>query len=249
MVAVTICRDFGNQENKICYCFHFFPIYLPWSYGTRSSLVAQMIKLLPAMWETWVWSLGWEDPLEKEMATHSSILAWRIPWTEKPGGLQSMGSQRVVHDWATSFSFPFMGPDAMILVFWTLSFKPGFSLLSLIFIKMLFRSFSFSGTRVVSLCIWHCWYSPGNLDSILWVIQPGILHAVLCIWVFLGGSVIKNLSAMQETSCNAVDTGSTPGLGRSLQKEMASHSSILAGKSHRQRSLASYSLWGPTSWA
>ena len=49
----------------------------------------------------WVWFLGWEDALEKEMATHSSILAWRIPWTEEPGGLQSMGSQRVRHDWAT----------------------------------------------------------------------------------------------------------------------------------------------------
>ena len=48
--------------------------------------------------EMWVWSLGWEDPLEKEMATHSSILAWRIPWTEEPGGLQSMGSQRIGHD-------------------------------------------------------------------------------------------------------------------------------------------------------
>ena len=56
-------------------------------------LVAQLVKNLPAMQETWVQFLGWEDPLEKEMATHSSILAWRIPWTEKPGGLQSMGSQ------------------------------------------------------------------------------------------------------------------------------------------------------------
>ena len=62
------------------------------------SLVAQMINSLPAMWETWVQSLGWEDPLEKEMATHSSTLAWRIPWTEEPGGLQSMGSQRVGHN-------------------------------------------------------------------------------------------------------------------------------------------------------
>ena len=53
---------------------------------------------LPAMRETWVRSLGREDPLEKEMATHSSILAWRIPWTEEPGGLQSAGSQRVGHD-------------------------------------------------------------------------------------------------------------------------------------------------------
>ena len=65
------------------------------------SLVAQTIKNLLKMPETWVWSLGWEDPLEKKMATHSSILAWRIPCTEEPGGLQSMGSQRVRHDWET----------------------------------------------------------------------------------------------------------------------------------------------------
>ena len=61
-------------------------------------LVAQRLKHLPAMRETWVQSLGQEDPLEKEMTTHSSILAWRIPWTEKPGGLQTMGSLRVGHD-------------------------------------------------------------------------------------------------------------------------------------------------------
>ena len=63
-----------------------------------TSLVAQTIKLLSTMQETRVKSLGWEDLLEKEMATHSSILAWKIPWTEKPGGLQSMGSQRVGHN-------------------------------------------------------------------------------------------------------------------------------------------------------
>ena len=62
------------------------------------SLVAQTVKHLPAMQETWVQSLGLEDPLEKEMATHSSILAWRIPWTEEPGRLQSMGVQRGGHD-------------------------------------------------------------------------------------------------------------------------------------------------------
>ena len=65
---------------------------------TWASLVAQRLKCLPAVRETWVRSLGWEDPLEKEMATHSSILAWRIPWTEEPGGLQSTASQRVGHD-------------------------------------------------------------------------------------------------------------------------------------------------------
>ena len=57
-----------------------------------------MVKNLPAKQEKWLLSLGQEDPLEKEMATHSSILAWEIPWTEEPGGLQSMGSQRVGHD-------------------------------------------------------------------------------------------------------------------------------------------------------
>ena len=60
--------------------------------------MAQRLKRLPPMWETWVQSLGREDPLEKEMATHSSILAWRTPWTEELGRLQSTGSQRVGHD-------------------------------------------------------------------------------------------------------------------------------------------------------
>ena len=71
--------------------FFFLPIF-----------VAQTIKNVPAMQETWVWSLGREDPLEEGMATHSSILAWRIPWTEEPGRLQSMKLQRVGHDWATN---------------------------------------------------------------------------------------------------------------------------------------------------
>ena len=62
------------------------------------SLVAQRVKRLPVMQETWIRSLGQKDPLEKEMATHFSALAWKIPWTEKPGRLQSMGSQRVGHD-------------------------------------------------------------------------------------------------------------------------------------------------------
>ena len=67
-------------------------------YKNLGSLVAQMVKSLPAMWETRVRSLGWEDPLEKEMETHSSILAWRIPGTGEPGGLLSMGLHRVRHD-------------------------------------------------------------------------------------------------------------------------------------------------------
>ena len=72
-----------------------------------TSLVAQTVKRLSRMWEIQVWALGWEDPLEKEMAIHSSTLAWKIPWTEEPGRLQSMGSQRVGHDWVTSLHLAF----------------------------------------------------------------------------------------------------------------------------------------------
>ena len=80
---------FRNTAGMLIY----ISIVLLWA-----SLVAQRLKHLPAMQETWVRSLGQEDPLEKEMATHSSILAWRIPWTEEPGGLQSTGLQRVGHN-------------------------------------------------------------------------------------------------------------------------------------------------------
>ena len=90
-----------------------------------ASLVAQMVKRLPAMRETGVWSLGWEDLLEKEMTTHYSILAWKIPWTKEPGRLQSMGSQRVRHDWATSLHFTSLQevycrqlPSCCILTWW-----------------------------------------------------------------------------------------------------------------------------------
>ena len=72
-----------------------------------TSLVAQMVKCLSTMWETWVRSLGREDLLEKEMAIHSSTITWKIPWTQEPGRLQSIGSQRVGHDWATSLHILF----------------------------------------------------------------------------------------------------------------------------------------------
>ena len=86
------------QESALPFFFYFLethlPLGMPHPIG-RVSLVAQMVKNLPAMQETWVRSLGWEDPLEKGMETCSTILAREIPWTEEPGGLQSMGSQRV----------------------------------------------------------------------------------------------------------------------------------------------------------
>ena len=81
-------------------CTYLYPLWPDWA-----SLVAQSVKNLPAMQETRVLSLGREDPLEKEMAAHSSILVWKISWTEEPGGLQSMGSQRVGHNLVTKPPF------------------------------------------------------------------------------------------------------------------------------------------------
>ena len=82
---------------RLSLCF-----YTPNAYPYPASLMAQMVKNLPAVWETWVPSLGREDPMEKGMGTHPSMLVWRIPWTEEPGGVQSLGSNRVRYDWVTN---------------------------------------------------------------------------------------------------------------------------------------------------
>ena len=107
------CPHYHIWGNSYHFCFagHLFygsfvlrrPHFLLYYLISSTSLMAQTVKLLPAMRETWVWSLGQEDPLEKEMATHSSTRAWKIPWTEEPGGLQSMGLQRLGH-----FTFIFL---------------------------------------------------------------------------------------------------------------------------------------------
>ena len=83
-------------------CVNFCCMAKWFGYTDRASLVAQIVKNMPSIQEIWVQSLGWEDPLEKEMATHSSSLAWRVLWTEEPGRLQSTGLQRVVDDWVTN---------------------------------------------------------------------------------------------------------------------------------------------------
>ena len=95
-------RDFYGNIHSFHLCSVLqWPIFL----GVLGFPVAQTIKNLPAMQKTQVQFLGREDPLEKGMATHSSILAWRIPWTEEPCRLQSMGSQRVRHNWATEYTW------------------------------------------------------------------------------------------------------------------------------------------------
>ena len=99
--SLFFCNFFWSKHSKV---FNVCFLYAFW-HDMVASLVAQTVKRLPAMQETWVQSLGQKDPLEKEMAPHSSTLAWKIPRTEEPGRLQSMGSQRVGHDWAISLSF------------------------------------------------------------------------------------------------------------------------------------------------
>ena len=121
LFSIYVCRLFDDGHSDWCvmipHCgfdlhfsnnewrwasFHGFISHLYVFFG--ASLVAQTVKHLTTMRETEVQSLGREEPLEMGMATHSSTLAWKIPWTEEPGRLQSMGSQRVGHDWATSLS-------------------------------------------------------------------------------------------------------------------------------------------------
>ena len=89
---MSFCASMGYSESRIFHIvkviIYFFRTYLVSNLVFWASQVTQMVKNLPGVQDTWVRSLGWEDPLEKEMASHSSILTWRIPWTEEPGGLQ-----------------------------------------------------------------------------------------------------------------------------------------------------------------
>ena len=146
-----------------------------------ASLVVQRLKRLPGMWETWVRSLGQEDPLEKEKATHSSILAWKIPWREEPGRLQSMGSQRVGHNWALSLSFLllrnpdcsstyniFLSPGCLICI-WTYSRLSNFIPHSWYFIlpSTIILFFSYSSFFTPDLLLWfetHISYWSGKLS-------------------------------------------------------------------------------------
>ena len=139
--------------------------------------MAQSVKRLPTMRETGVWSLGREHPLEKEMATRSSTLAWKIPWTEKPGRLQSTGSERVRHDWATSLSLS-------RLVHWFVS-----ALYRVRCVLSLFVCFSSCGQGWVR---WSsCLLMTGFVFLFGLLFRWGILHRVLlvvgCRFLFSGG--------------------------------------------------------------
>ena len=99
---VLIFFSFSNHLFCLSYVWWQFQGEIKFiTFPQRASLMAYMVKNPPVIKETWVQSLCWEDPLEKRMATHTSILAWRIPWIEKPGGIKSISLQRVRQDWAT----------------------------------------------------------------------------------------------------------------------------------------------------
>ena len=104
----TLCHNWFKYLSLPSHNQKILPSPLPPS-KNLGPWVAQMVKNLTPMWETKVWSLGQEDPLEEEMATHSSILAWKIPWTEEPGWLQSMYSQRIRYDWANNKREKYLG--------------------------------------------------------------------------------------------------------------------------------------------
>ena len=192
----------GGPASALNLSLHTQPLHQPqwtpnkmWLQGIGASLVAQLVKNLPAMGETWIWSLGWEDPMEKGIATHSNILAWKIPWT------YSMGSQRVGHDWvpftftSTSRELIFFFFFCLVILFFFANslflwffFPPGKTWSTLIpdfqFFVLLtgasFRMFSFSSVKslVCSRCSTHIGWNIG-LPRMVRTMQKHLMFSVL----------------------------------------------------------------------
>ena len=157
--------------------------------GSLGGSVVKNLLAVQQLQELWVWSLGWEDPLEEGMATHSSILAWRIPWTEEPGGLQSMGSQRVRRGWSDAAHTAKHG--GRISKTWV-SPCPG---------RWLpcdnLASCSLSSWRTALICkLGHVIYSPSstNFCCVLWVLCPNIF---LNFWL----TCIKHIGKWTHLKC------------------------------------------------
>ena len=169
-----------------------------------ASLVAQIVKNLPVMWEMWVWYLGWEDLLEESMATHSTILAWRIPWTEEPDELQSVESQsRTWLKWLGRHSRIYVYVLGLSCSTWDLSLWPeGFSL-------VVMCRLSSCGVR-----------APGSEGSVV------VVHGLSCpmtLGLPLVAQLVENPPAMQETWVWSLGWEDSPEKGTA-----ATHSSILA---------------------
>ena len=174
------------------------------------------------MRETWVRFLGWEDPLEKEMATRSSILAWRTPWTEEPGGLQSTGSQRVGHDWATSLSLSYISEYHSLCRYFSFVYLLQYFLAAVLVI-FIFGNFS----CIISLI------TPSFLCSV-WNIYYLNIECLPLFRASLVAQRIKHLPAMQESWVGMIP----------WRRKWQPTKVFLPGESHGQRSLAGYSPRG-----
>ena len=169
------------------------------------TLIAQLLKNLPAMQETWVQFLDWEDPLEKEMATHSSILAWRVPWTEEPGRLQSMGSQTVGCDLATKPPPLLHNP---LLSLFTLNAQivsdlasrrlfQGDSCILLTYLQYFLSIYFLAQSIPGSSCTFsdpalHSGTSPRYSSSLLWRVQQGNQIWAVCVLIATGVSLLPS---------------------------------------------------------
>ena len=143
--------------------------------------MAQRVKRLPTMRDTWVRSLGREDPLEEEMATHSSTLAWRVPWTEEPGRLQSMGSQRVTHDCATNFQLSFSTAGL-----------PGNSYSPFKLLQVFLRREILNTPRKTAISLSPSHLCRDNICILIWLKEMGMPDHLTCL--------LRNLYAGQEAT-------------------------------------------------
>ena len=215
---------------KFCYMIHrlyffhasfFFQLHTVYIL-LQASLVAQLVKNPPPMWETWVQSLGWEDPLEKGKATHSSILAWRIPWT-----VYFMGSQRVGHKWATLTSlYPFAHIACYEIFFLN-------NLIAILchYMKFFiwcnhlgyFPMFSIANSIVISIPAYM------SLHTKNFIVKSDANHES-----FIVKSDANHGSNSKESVCNAGYLGLILGQEDPLEKGMATYSSILAWRIHKK---------------
>ena len=209
--SLVCCSPMGRKELDTTEWLNWIGFF---HIRTQASLVVQMIKTLPAMWETWVQSLSWKNPREGVMATHSSILGGASPWTKKPGGLQSMGLQRVGYDWATKCTHTYN--------------------------NLISHSFQFSRSVVCDSSRSHksdtthsCIYIPSllNLPPL-----PSSHHSRLS-WSTRLGSLCYIALSYQLSVLHMV-------VYICWRRQWHPTPVFLPGKSHGQRSLVGYSLWG-----
>ena len=200
------------------------------------------------MWETQVWSLGWEDPLEKEMAAHSSILAWKIPWTEEHGRLQSMRSERVRHDWATSLYRHSKHFTNFTYVISSTSYLWSGDYFYLHFIdeetRMLGGKIICPGSHIQMTGGCDCKHltpepvSPSITMHFLLLTAERTKSKFYLTWSSLVAQMVKNLPAMQKIQVQSL------GQENPLEKGKATHSSITAWRISWTEGIAGYSPWG-----